>query len=158
MKILNEIMRNWNAARSLEIVVSVMTIFKHKGIPWEGTLLVDTFNNEILAHQATPISGSNKPYYHCLEQLKQRIGKKEEQTLRVVFRTDEGSVYSSRAFCRAHEEYNILRSVSRGGTPTDNLIMESLNGWMKEELYLDFRLASTDDVPLLLGSVCILLQ
>ena len=26
----------------------------------------------------------------------------------------------------------------------------ALNGWMKEELYLDFRLASTENVPLLL--------
>ena len=40
--------------------------------------------------------------------------------------------------------------MSRGGTPTDNPIMEALNGWMKEELYLDFGLATTDDVPLLL--------
>ena len=97
-----------------------------------------------------PIPGSNKPYYHCLEQLKLLVGKKEEQTPQVVFHTDQGSVYSSRAFCQAHEHYNILRSMSREGTPTDNPIIEALNGWMKEELYLDFRLASTEDVPLLL--------
>ena len=40
--------------------------------------------------------------------------------------------------------------MSREGTPTDNPIIEALNGWMKEELYLDFRLANTDDVLLLL--------
>ena len=40
--------------------------------------------------------------------------------------------------------------MSRGGTPTDNPIIEALNGWMKEELYLDFWLASTENVPLLL--------
>ena len=150
VKFPNEIKGNWNATRPLEIVVSDMTIFKHKGVPWEWTLLLDTFNNEILAHQATPIPGSNKPYYHCLEQLKLLAGKKEEQTPQVVFHTDQGSVYSSRAFCQAHEHYNILRSMSRGGTPTDNPIIEALNGWMKEELYLDFRLASTEDVPSLL--------
>lgn len=66
---------------------SSMTIFKHKGVPWEWTLLLDTFNNEILAHQATSIPGSNKPYYHCLERLKLLIGKKEEQTPQVVFPT-----------------------------------------------------------------------
>lgn len=130
--------------------MSDMTIFKHKGVSWEWTLLLDTFNNEILAHQATPIPGSNKPYYHCLHQLKLLAGKREEQTPQVVFHTDQGSVYSSRAFCRAHEEYNILRSMSREGTPTDNPIIEALNGWMKEELFLDFGLANTDDVPLLL--------
>ena len=31
---------------------------------------------------------------------------------------------------------------SREGTPTDNPIIEALNGWMKEELYLDFGLAT----------------
>ena len=40
--------------------------------------------------------------------------------------------------------------MSRGGTPTDNPIIEALNGWMKEELYLDFGLADTEDVPVLL--------
>ena len=41
-------------------------------------------------------------------------------------------------------------SMSRGGTPTDNPIIEALNGWMKEELYLDFDLAHAHDVPALL--------
>ena len=93
---------------------------------------------------------TNKPYYHCLDQLMLLVGKKEEQTPQVVFHTDQGSVYSSRAFCQAHEHYNILRSMSREGTPTDNPIIEALNGWMKEELYLDFGLASAENVPLLL--------
>lgn len=45
-----------------------------------------------------------------------------------ILHTDQGAVYSSRAFCHAHEHYIILRSMSRGGTPTDNPIMEALNG------------------------------
>lgn len=30
--------------------------------------------------------------------------------------------------------------MSRGGKPTDNPVNEALNGWMKEELLIDFRL------------------
>ena len=147
----NEIKGNWNATHPVEIVVSDMTIFKNNGRYWEWTLLVDTFNNEILAHQATPIQGCTKPYYHCLEQLKLLAGKKnEEQTSQVVLHTDQGSVYSSQAFQQAHEHYNILRSMSRAGTPTDNPIIEALNGWIKEELFLDFGLATAKDVPKLL--------
>ena len=142
---------NWNAEKPIQIVVSDMTVFKNNGKNWEWTLLVDTFNNEIIAHQATPIAGSNKPYYHCLEVLKTLAGKKnEEQAPQVVFHTDQGSVYSSQAFQRAHEHYNILRSMSKGGTPTDNAIIEALNGWIKEELYLDFGLETVEDVPKLL--------
>lgn len=46
---------------------------------------------------------------------------------------------------------NILRSMSRGGTPTDNPIIEALNGWIKGELYLDFGLAETENLPDLLN-------
>ena len=151
IKFSNVVDGNWNAERPIQIVVSDMTVFKNNGKNWEWTLLVDTFNNEILAHQATPITGSNKPYYHCLEVLKKLAGKKnEEQTPQVVFHTDQGSVYSSQAFCQAHEHYNILRSMLKGGTPTDNAIMEALNGWIKEELYLDFGLETAEDVSKLL--------
>ena len=147
----NEVNGNWNANGPIQIVVSDMTIFKNKGQNWEGTLLVDTFNNEILAHQATPVAGSNKPYYHCLEVLKKLAGKKnEEQTPQVVLHTDQDSVYSSQAFRQAHEHYKILRSMSKVGTPTDNAIIEALNGWIKEELYLDFGLETAEDVPKLL--------
>ncbi len=150
VKFPNEVKGNWNATRPLEIVVSDMTIFEHKGVPCEWTLLLDTFNNEILAHQAISIPGRNKPYYHCLQQLKLLAGKKEEQIPQVGFHTDQGSVYSSQAFCQAHKHYTILRSMSREGTPTDNPIIEALNGWIKEELYPDFGLATTENVPLLL--------
>jgi len=36
--------------------------------------------------------------------------------------------------------------MSRVGTPTDNPIIEALNGWMKNELYLEFGLRNTDDL------------
>ena len=41
--------------------------------------------------------------------------------------------------------------MSRGGTPTDNPIIEALNGWMKEELYLDFGLSEAENLPALLN-------
>ena len=146
----NEVRGRWNATKPVEIVVSDMTMFKVGKKYWEWTILLDTFNNEILAHSVTDVPGSNKPYYDCLAALNRLAGKKEEQKPQVVFHTDQGAVYSSKAFCQAHAQYNILRSMSRGGTPTDNPIIEALNGWMKEELYLDFNLDHTQDVPALL--------
>ena len=146
----NEVRGRWNANAPLQILVSDMTAFRANGIEWEWTILLDTFNNEILAHSVTSSKGSNKPYYDCLDVLKQLMDKREEQTSQVVFHTDQGAVYSSQAFCQAHNHYNILRSMSRVGTPTDNPIIEALNGWIKEELFLDFDLAHAKDVPALL--------
>ena len=37
--------------------------------------------------------------------------------------------------------------MSRAGTPTDNLVNETLNGWIKEELFIDFDLKHSNDVP-----------
>ena len=36
--------------------------------------------------------------------------------------------------------------MSRAGTPTDNPIDESLNGWIKDELFIDFNLKKCEDV------------
>ena len=36
--------------------------------------------------------------------------------------------------------------MSRAGTPIDNPVDESLNGWIKEELFLDFNLGKSNDV------------
>lgn len=37
--------------------------------------------------------------------------------------------------------------MSRTGTQTDNPIIESLNGWIKEEMRIDFNLKNIDDMP-----------
>ena len=42
------------------------------------------------------------------------------------------------AFNNAYKDYSITRSMSRIGTPTDNPIIESKNGWLKKEMYVDF--------------------
>ena len=150
VKFPNLVQGKWSAAKPLEIVVSDMTSFRAKGTEWEWTLLIDTFNNEILAHSVTSIKGCNKPYYNCLEVLMDLAGKREDQKPQIVFHTDQGAVYSSQAFYQTHIDYNILRSMSRVGTPTDNAIIEAINGWIKEELFLDFGLATAKNVPELL--------
>ena len=42
--------------------------------------------------------------------------------------------------------------MSRVATPTDDPIIEALNGWMKEERTLDFGLSDTNGLPKLLDS------
>jgi len=68
----------------------------------------------------------------------------------IILHTDQGSVYSSKAYNKLLENYNIERSMSRAGTPTDNPINESLNGWIKEELIIDFDLKHCKDVEKLI--------
>ena len=77
--------------------------------------------------------------------LKTKI-KRGYRDLETIVHSDQGIIYTSRAFADAHKNYNIKRSMSRQGTPTDNPIIESLNGWMKEELKNDFNLYKTNDI------------
>ena len=42
--------------------------------------------------------------------------------------------------------YNVIRSMSRADTPTDNAAMEAINGWIKAELFTDFHVTGERDV------------
>ncbi len=132
----NLIRGKWNASKPLEIVVSDMTCIKHNGQTYEWTYMLDTFNNEIIAYDISQQTADRRPYFKCLDLLKKRIKKQETKT---ILHTDQGAVYSSRAFYEAHKDYNITRSMSRAGTPTDNPIIEAINGWIKAEMRIDFK-------------------
>ena len=56
---------------------------------------------------------------------------------RIWYNTDQGSVYASKAYDDLLPMY-VVRSTSRAGTPTDNSAMESINVWIKAELFMDF--------------------
>lgn len=106
----NRILNQWSAGRPLDIVASDMTCIKHKGKRYEWTYMLDTYNNEIISSHLSSQYGDRRPYFHCLEDLKEKI---KEQTAPVVLHTDQGAVYTSKAFFNAHKDYNIIRSMSR---------------------------------------------
>lgn len=143
----------WNGwkflSQPLQVIVSDMTIFKVKGTYYELTLYFDAWNKEILGYGLDSRRGSISTYYDGLNQVLSRIKKEQTEDL-IILHTDQGSVYSSQAYNKLINNYNIHRSMSRAGTPTDNPVNESLNGWIKEELFLDFNLASSDNVPKLI--------
>lgn len=64
--------------------------------------------------------------------------KRGYETLETIVHTDQGTVYSSVSFNNIFNSYNVTRSMSRAGTPTDNPVIESKNGWIKSEMYIDF--------------------
>ena len=127
-----------------KLIVSDMTAFKVKGIYYEITFYMDLFNNEIIAYGLVSRRGDNRSYYNGLEDLIQK--KKEYNDLELVLHTDQGSVYSSKDYNNLLLLNNIIHSMSRPGTPTDNAAMESINGWVKEELFVDFNIKDVDDV------------
>ena len=122
-------------AGPLECIVSDMTAFRVHGIYYELTLYMDLWNNEIIAHSLSAKRGDRMTYISGLEDLIEL--KKQHPEYRMILHSDQGAVYASKAFNDLLPMYNIVHSMSRAGTPTDNAAMEAINGWIKAELFMD---------------------
>ena len=72
--------------------------------------------------------------------------KKAYPELSMILHSDQGSVYASKCFNDLLPMYNIVHSMSRAGTPTDNAAMEAINGWIKAELFMDLHVTGNDNV------------
>lgn len=128
----------------MQCVVSDMTAFYVKGIYYELTMYMDLWNNEILAHSLSSKRGDRMTYISGLEDL--IALKKHYPVLEMVLHSDQGSVYTSKEYNELLPMYSITRSMSRAGTPTDNAAMESINGWMKAELFTDLHITGEHPV------------
>ena len=141
----NKIWNNWEATKPLQKIVSDMTVISHRGKLYEWTIFMDVFNNSIIAYDISSRHGDQKPYFNCRDKLLEII-KKEEISEPIYFHTDQGSVYSSVSFNKALSNFNIIRSMSRAGTPTDNPIIESMNGWIKGQIKCDYKINDFEDI------------
>ena len=144
----NIIHGNWTTSRPLEKVCTDTTIFYNNGKAYDLTMYIDVFNNEIVAYDLSESKHGCNPtnHYKAIKNLLKAIKKRGYNDLETIVHSDQGAIYTSRAFANTHKDYNIKRSMSRRGTPTDNPIIESLNGWIKEELCKDFNLYKTTDI------------
>lgn len=140
----NIILSNLNIAKPLEVVVSDNTMMYVNGKLYEITLYLDLFNNEIIGYAVSTTRGDPRTYHEGLINVLNK--KKEQPNLEMILHTDQGSVYSSKSFNELLPYYNIKRSMSRAGTPTDNATMESVIGWVKEELFMDFNIKKAENI------------
>lgn len=92
-------------------------------------------------------NGIQNHFTACKQFLEEKI-KRGYIDLETILHTDQGTVYSSKAFNKLLDNYTIKRSMSRAGTPTDNPVIESLNGWIKNELYKDFKIYQAEDIDI----------
>ena len=105
-----------------------------------GLVMQIYLNNEIILSDVKPLKyGFNlKKHFEWYQLFLQEKIKRGYKDLDTIFHTDQGSVYSSVSFNNILNSYTITRSMSRAGTPTDNPVIESKNGWLKKEMYIDF--------------------
>lgn len=106
-----------------------------KGTYYELTLYMDLWNDEIVSHSLSAKRGDRMTYISGLKDL--IVWKEQHPEHQMILHTDQGSVYASKAYNDLLPMYDITRSMSRAGTPTDNAAMESANGWIKAEMFMD---------------------
>jgi len=142
----NLIFSTWETVdRPRQVMVSDMMAFWTCLYYWELTMYFDVFTKQILGRGITRKRGFNGTYYDGLAQALEKLEDTDEGEP-LVFHTDQGSVYTSMLYNDIIKDRNIVRSCSRPGKPTDNPVNESLNGWIKEELFIDFDLYNAEDV------------
>lgn len=134
----NLIYSTWETVdRPRQVIVSDMTVFSLRHIYFEVTFYFDVFTKELLTYRAVERRGNREQYIDGLNDVITMLKGTAEP---VILHTDQGSVYASMAYNELIKDTNIIRSMSRPGKPTDNPVNESLNGWIKEELLMDFNL------------------
>jgi len=142
----NLIFSTWDTVdRPRQVIVSDMTAFRVGGTYYELTMYFDVFTKEILSWELTEKRGDRLQYIDGLKSVIALLDVLQLDNPTIVH-TDQGSVYSSIAYNELINDKNIIRSMSRPGKPTDNPVNESLNGWIKEELFTDFNLSRSKDV------------
>ena len=133
-----------NITGPLQCITSDMTAFRLKGGYYELTLYMDLWNNEILSYSLSGRKGDRMTYISGLKDL---ISIKQKYPgLEMILHTDQGSVYAPKDFNELLPLYNIVHSMSRAGTPTDNAAMEAINGWIKTEMFTDLHITSNENI------------
>ncbi len=139
----NLIFTTWETVdRPRQVIVSDMTMLKCYIRDFEVTFYFDVFTKEILTYRIAERRGARDQYIDGLKDVVMLLRGSKEPT---VLHTDQGSVYSSMAYNELIKDTNIIRSMSRAGKPTDNPVNEALNGWIKEELIMDYNIAKIWD-------------
>ncbi|MDD3478579.1 MAG: IS3 family transposase [Candidatus Izemoplasmatales bacterium] len=138
---------DYTASRPFEKVCTDTTILHHHGKTYDWNLYVDLVDNSIIAYDLRlGQHGSGvKNHFMALSRFLQEKQKRGYNDLVTILHSDQGSIYTSRAF-NARLHYTIRRSMSRRATPTDNPVIEAINGWIKDELKADFNLEKADDI------------
>lgn len=140
----NLLMTEININGPMQCIVSDMTAFRVKGIYYELILYMDIWNNEIVSHALSEKRGDRMTYISGLNDL--LAIKEKHSEYKMILHSDQGSVYASKQYNELLPMYNILRSMSRAGTPTDNAAMEAINGWIKAEIFTDFHIKGEENV------------
>jgi len=140
------LLKDMQTTRPFEKVCTDTTMVRHKSGNFDWNIYIDLYDGTILSNDFKRYNHGHDVANHyeaarLFIKEKEKRGYTDQET---IVHSDQGPVYTSGAF-NSIFNYTIKRSMSRVGTPTDNPIMEALNGWIKDELRLDYNFYNSDN-------------
>ena len=140
-KINNELNREFNNKRPLEVIVSDLTYVKVAG-KWNYIcLMIDLYNREIIGYS----TGANKD----AQLVKNTFDSIKENMHKItMFHTDRGHEFKNDLIENMLDKYNITRSLSHKGCSFDNAVAESTYKIIKTEFSFNREFKSLNELNL----------
>lgn len=122
----NTLNREFQADKPLKKLVTDITYLYFGKCRLYLSSIMDLYNREIVAYTISDCQDTDF-VLDTLNQLEVPEG--------VLLHSDQGSVYTSKAYAQACAEKGITRSMSRKGTPADNACIEWFHSVLKSETF-----------------------
>lgn len=114
-----------------QVWISDVTCFKINNKYLYVCEILDLFSRKIVAHRVSPKNST----YLITSTFRQAF-KNRNAPQSLMFRSDQGAQYTSKAFRKLLRMNKVVQSFSKSGQPYDNAVMESFFASMKrEEIY-----------------------
>ena len=110
------------------------------------SIIRDLYDNSIVAYK----TGTEQNINLVLSTIRAAI-KKEKVTAEVQLHSDQGFQYTSQAYFKLTQSYNITPSMSSKGNPYDNAMAENFFSILKTECIHRVKLKTYEEANLLVG-------
>lgn len=123
--------QNFDTNAPNEVWVSDITYFKSKNKAYYICVIIDLFSRMVIACKISRRNSTDLIKITIRQAFENR-----KPTTGLIFHTDRGANYKSKAICDYLSPFNVTQSFSRAYVPYGNSVMEAFFGTMKrEELY-----------------------
>ena len=127
----NVLQQQFYAPQPNMVWASDVTVYRFREKYYYICVILDLFSRKVIAYRVSKSNTIQLVTKTLRQALHNRIPSEG-----LIFHSDRGSQYLSRAFQMLLEENGIAHSLSRPGKPHDNAVMESFFAYLKkEELY-----------------------
>ena len=127
----NIVKRNFQVDRPNAVWVSDVTFFRFNDLYYCVCVIMDLYARKIISHRV----GTNNSTQLVKSTFREAYESRDPEN-GLIFHSDQGSNYRSRAFRAFLTERGVIQSFSNPGSPYDNSVAESFFSSMKsEELY-----------------------